>query len=340
MDLVIGTSDGLYLAEAGGAPRAAKELEGRFVRHVSRIGRDLVAGSSAGLFRSRDRGRTWEHAGLADHVVWDVALAPDDRDTLFATTQPASVFQSRDGGRTWRDVEQFRAVPGADKWWVPFTPPEPGCARSIAIDPADPARWFVGVEVGGLVRTEDAGESWTVELPACVPDVPANPDIHTVALHPVTGTLFVTTGYGRIDLTEPREKRSAGVFASDDGGKSWRYMWAGVQPRYVRPMVIDPRPPHAITVGASPLTSSSSKDPGGAQAMLYGSDDVGATWRSLGDAAHNPGTGNFLAISVDPEVAGGVLVGTDPGEVWRVTPSAEWTLLVSGLPEVHAIAVR
>ena len=74
--------------------------------------------------------------------------------------------------------------------------------------------------------------------------------------------------------------------------------------------------------------------------MLYRSDDAGATWRSLGDAAHTPGWGNFLALAIDPEVDGGVLVGTDPGEVWRVSPSAEWTLLVTGLPEVHAIAVR
>ena len=27
-----------------------------------------------------------------------------------------------------------------------------------------------------------------------------------------------------------------------------------------------------------------------------------------------------------------MLVGTDTGEVWRVSPAAEWTLLVSGLP--------
>ena len=340
MDLVIGTSEGLYRARAGERAEAAAALAGLFVRHVSRIGTDLVAGTSAGLFRSSDDGRTWRHDGFDGHTVWDVAVAPDDPATLFATTQPASVFQSRDGGRSWRDVASFRDVPGADTWWVPFTPPEPACARSIAVDRADPARWFVAVEVGGVVRTEDAGERWTVELPGCVPDVPVNPDIHTVAIHPGTGALLATTGYGRIDLTEPRDKRSAGVFASDDGGKSWRYLWAGVQPRYVRPMVIDPRAPYAITVGASPLTSSSSRDPGGAQAMLYRSADAGETWRSLGDEAHSPGRGNFLALTVDPEVPGGVLVGTDPGEVWRVSPSAEWTLLVSGLPEVHAIAVR
>jgi photosystem II stability/assembly factor-like uncharacterized protein len=340
MDLVIGTGDGLFLADGGGAPRAALELKGRFVRHLSRIGDCHYAGTDAGLFRSRDGGGRWEPWGLQGHVVWDLAADPHDPDALVAGTQPPAVFHSRDGGRTWRDLTAFRAVPGADRWWVPFTPPEPACARSVALDPDRAGHWWVGVEVGGLLRTQDAGQTWTVELPGCPPDVPVNPDIHTVVLHPGRRVLFATTGYGRIDLSEPRDRRSAGVFASDDGGRSWRYLWAGIQPRYVRPMCLDPRPPHALTVGAAPLTSSSSRDPGGAQAMLYRSDDAGATWRSLGDEAHSPGPGNFLSLTVDPEIAGGVLVGTDPGEVWRVSPSARWTLLASGLPEVHAVAVR
>jgi len=32
-----------------------------------------------------------------------------------------------------------------------------------------------------------------------------------------------------------------------------------------------------------------------------------------------------------------VLVGTDTGEIWRVSPAAEWTLLASGLPMVQAV---
>jgi photosystem II stability/assembly factor-like uncharacterized protein len=349
MDLVIGTSDGLFVTTRGGAPEPAVELKGRSVRHVSRVDGALYAGTDQGLFRSRDGGGSWQPCGLERRVVWDLAVLPDDPRaggaavsgrSLLASTQPASVFRSDDGGHAWRELDAFRSVPGAEKWWVPFTPPEPACARSIALDPGDASRWYVGVEVGGLLRTEDAGATWAVELPGCPPEVPVNPDLHTVVVHPASRVLYATTGYGRIDLSEPRDRRSAGVFASADGGRTWRYLWQGIQPRYVRPMCLDPRPPHALTVGASPLTSSSSRDPGGAQAMLYRSDDGGASWRSLGDEAHSPSAGNFLAIAVDPERAGGVLVGTDPGEVWRVTPAGEWTLLADGLPEVHAIAVR
>ena len=337
MEIVIGTTSGLFLANSSGAPKPAAELAGCHVRHVSRAGDALYAGTDAGLFASGDAGRSWQLAGLAGYKVWDLAVSPADPRTLFASTQPAALFRSRDSGRSWTEIESFRNVPGAEQWCVPFTPPEPGRARTIVLDPTDDARWWIGIEVGGVVSTEDAGESWTCVLPGCPPDVPVNPDIHTLALHPERRTLFAATGYGRIDLSEPREKRSAGVFASDDGGKSWRYTWTGVQPRYTRPMCIDRRPPYALTVGASPLTSSSHRNPGGAGAMLYRSDDAGLTWRSLGDAAHSPSPTNFFGITPDPETVGGVLLGTDLGEVWRVTAAAEWTRLAGGLPDVHAV---
>ena len=64
--------------------------------------------------------------------------------------------------------------------------------------------------------------------------------------------------------------------------------------------------------------------------MLYRSDDEGATGRSLGDSAHSPSPTNFFTV-------GGVLVGTDLGEVWRVTLAAAWTRLADGLPDVQAV---
>src|SRR5262249_23037557 len=101
----------------------------------------------------------------------------------------------------------------------PFTPPLAGRARSIALDPSDEARWWIGIEVGGVLHTENGGETWSYLLPGTT-EVPVNPDIHTIARHPASGRLFASTGYGRIDQSEPRDRRSAGVFASDDGARA------------------------------------------------------------------------------------------------------------------------
>jgi hypothetical protein len=70
--------------------------------------------------------------------------------------------------------------------------------------------------------------------------------------------------------------------------------------------------------------------------MLYQSVDGGETWRSLGDAAHSPSAANLTALAPG-DAAGSVYLGTDSGEIWRVTSSAQWTLLASGLPHVQAL---
>jgi hypothetical protein len=101
-------------------------------------------------------------------------------------------------------------------------------------------------------------------------------------------------------------------------------------------MCIDARVPHALTVASAPNFRSSYRDPDGAQSVLYQSVDGGDTWRSLGDAVHSPSAANLTALAPGDE-SGSVFVGTDSGEVWRVSSSAEWALLASGLPHVQAL---
>jgi photosystem II stability/assembly factor-like uncharacterized protein len=100
---------------------------------------------------------------------------------------------------------------------------------------------------------------------------------------------------------------------------------------------MDPRPPYVLTTPATPDFSSSVHSPGGARSVLYRSDDAGTTWRSLGDAAHSPSDVRLTAIAADPQTEGAVVVGTETGEVWRVTADARWTRLCADLPPVQAL---
>lgn len=333
MTLLIGTANGMFRAKTDGAPAIASgDLDGRNVRAVVRVNGDMLAGADAGVFRSGDGGASWQRVGAEGRAVWDIARAPDDPRTVYAVTQPAGLFRSRDGGATWSEVESLVKMPGAETWCVPVNPPQPGRARTVAFDPRDPARLWVGIEVGGVAASDDWGATWSLTLPG------GNPDIHVMATDPArAGVVYATTGYGRIDNSEPMERRVAGLFRSDDHGRTWRFLWADLQPKYTRPLCVDPRPPHAITVACSPTAFSSHRDPGGARAMLYRSDDGGDGWRPLGDAAHSPSAAQLLSVTADPESAGSVLVGTDTGELWRVTAAAEWTLRASGLPPVQAV---
>src|SRR4029450_10786745 len=94
---ILGTAKGIFVVDAAsGASSAA--LEGPSVGHLSLMTGHCVAGSTAGLFRSADDGRSWQPSGIGDREVWDVATAPGDPSTLYAVTEPAGGCLSRGGG--------------------------------------------------------------------------------------------------------------------------------------------------------------------------------------------------------------------------------------------------
>ncbi|MDG2111773.1 MAG: hypothetical protein P8N02_04055 [Actinomycetota bacterium] len=327
--LLAGTTDGVFTLHDDGSTQQV--LEAINVRDLTIAGKHLFAGTGSGLFTSDDGGRTWAGPQLADHEVWTVRSAPDG--TLYAGTQPAGLWRSTDGGLSWQENEALAALPEASQWCVPLDPPLPGRARALVIDQQDPDRIWVGVEVGGVARTVDGGETWTVDLPG------ENPDLHMMFAHPEQdGTLFISTGYGRFDHIAEEIEGNAGVFRSDDHGQTWEYAWKGITPRYSRPMCIDERDPFSLTVASAPTAFSDHTDADGALAVLLRSDDHGRSWRSLGDDAHSPSAANFHGLIVDPNEAGGVIVGTDTGEVWRVSADAQWTQLGEGLPKVWSLA--
>jgi BNR/Asp-box repeat len=330
--LLIGTTDGVFVTGESAGPSQVEGMADRNVRTLRGSNGNIYAGGDDGMFRSTDGGRSWTSSGLEGTIVWDVAVAPGDDRTVYAGTQPAALYRSRDGGETWTEFEAIQRVPGADRWCFPES--SLGArARTIVLDPANPERFWLGLEVGGVLSTTDDGASWSCIQPG------DDPDIHTmVALPGNADVLYAVTGYGRpADEPLPLLERMAGAFGSKNGGKSWEYLWAEVQPRWTRPLAIDPNPPHAVTTSASPLPRSSFRDPEGAGAVLYQSVDGGASWHSLGDAEHSPSPVQLVVIAPAPQGSGSVLVGTDNGEVWKVTSSAEWTRLASGLPMVQAL---
>ncbi len=106
-----------------------------------------VLGEGRGLYRSRDRGDTWEKL-LTDDYMRSVAISPQDGEILFAASSSAwtsggyepgsrGVLLSTDGGRSWSEVNEGMA-------W-PF-------AISIAFDPQDPRTVFVGSPGTGFQR--------------------------------------------------------------------------------------------------------------------------------------------------------------------------------------------
>ena len=102
--------------------------------------------------------------------------------------EPAHLFKSQDDGDTWTEVSAFLQAPGAERWCVPNSP-QGARALAFAFDPFEAEHLWAGVEVGGVVASDDGGAHWNARR------VGQNADVHLLLAHPTRkGVLFATTG--------------------------------------------------------------------------------------------------------------------------------------------------
>ena len=123
----------------------------------------VLAATDGGLFHRR--GGEWYDASVPRTPVTAVAVAPDGQH-CYAGTSPADVYRCPVTDWTtplegWRGGDVFATVPDQDRW-RDRSPRDRGAqVRTLAVTPAAPRRIFAGVEVGGVLRSDNPGESWT-----------------------------------------------------------------------------------------------------------------------------------------------------------------------------------
>ena len=159
----------------------------------------IYAGANDGIYLSRDRGAAFQRlpSPMDGMRVWRVAIDPVDPDTIFAGSSPVLIHRSRDAGRTWEMVcDDF-----VDECPNVGTPRPTG----ITIDPTDHRSIWVSVEVDGLRRSTDGGDTWTRVSGGGLD----YPDLHGVTIVPSSPkAVIATTEYD--------------VLVSEDMGESWR----------------------------------------------------------------------------------------------------------------------
>lgn len=270
---------------------AATEAEGLAGRDPTCLAGEPRDGSLAwcgtkrgGVFRSEDGGRSWRSSGLAGERVTALTASPATSDLVWAGTEPSAVWRSGDGGRTWERTRRLLDLPSSAEWSFPPRP-ETHHVRWIACHPTDPARLWVAIEAGALVRTEDGGESWRDR-------VAGGPlDTHELAVHPERPeTLRVAAGDG--------------YFESPDGGRTWSSPERGLGVTYLRSVAIDPGDPEVVVVSAS-SRARSAYVAGGSDGRSYRREGEGR-WRRVREGWPDP------PRTIAPLLA----AGRAPGELW------------------------
>lgn len=218
--LVCTREGGLVRLEGdGGAWVAETVLEGVTAQCVAADGpRVLVGTRERGVLLSGDSGASWEPAELPEPQVFSVAISAADG-ALYAGSEPSRLFVARDGGR-WTELAALQEIPSRDRWSFP---PRPWThhVRWIAPDPRDAQRLLVGIELGGLMHSEDGGASFSDHRPG------AKRDVHSVSWHPRSeGRAYEAAGDG--------------VAWSHDGGVSWEAADAGRELGYCWALAVDP----------------------------------------------------------------------------------------------------
>jgi photosystem II stability/assembly factor-like uncharacterized protein len=183
---------------------------------VGMTGSTYFAGTeSRGLFVSETAGREWHRAPLP--AKWIISLAADG-DTVYAGTG-RGLFVSRDRGAHWQptpitsrvwalttaDGSAYAGTVSGGVWrsdddgvtWTPATP-HGSVLRSIAAG----GDTVYAAAAKGLFVSDDRGSTWHT-----VPSKP--PMVRAVAVGPTPTTVYVGTDFD-------------GVYASADGGMTWR----------------------------------------------------------------------------------------------------------------------
>ncbi|QQK74476.1 hypothetical protein HUG15_01860 [Salicibibacter cibarius] len=269
-----------------------------------------------GLWISDDSGETWEPAGpgISHNRVMSVAVSPTEVKhgyrVVWAGTEPSGLFRSEDGGQTWTDCPALLDLPSRSSWSFPPRP-HTHHVRWIEPDMHDEHRIFIGIELGGVMKSEDKGANWEDRKPN------SQYDCHALTTHPhVPGRVYEAAGGGYAE--------------SFDAGTTWQTVNKGLDPyNYVVDIAVDPANADMMVASAA-KSPYEAYDPSRASTILVRLEKAGP-WTPVYDGLPDPEGSAVFALASHPAESGvfyavnnlGFYMSHDAGQTWNKVP-VEW----------------
>jgi photosystem II stability/assembly factor-like uncharacterized protein len=291
----------------------------------------IFAGTNHGPYRSTDGGDHWEKLGFPDlgMTVWSMLFHPTNPQIMYLGTAPAAVYRSDNGGDTWRRLPKARQ---AERVQMGF---DTRLIRMTA-DPSNPDEVYAGVEVGGLMRSLDGGESWT-DCSEHLIELAGRPHLKSKIGSDTETEGMLDTHALTMSAAQPGAVFLAvrmGLFRSLDHGVTWEDMEVGrFSPlTYARDVQVSPQNPQVMYACLSPAARSR-------DGSLYRSTDLGKSWTRFDHdiKAHS----TMMSVGLHPRdpqqvycaARRGQVFGTqDGGATWHEYPLPE------NIQDVYAVA--
>ncbi len=276
----------------------------------------LYAGTDCGLFRLSPDSGTWEviptpfsspNGFQNGTLIWSLLIHPQNPDVLFVGVCPAGIYRSLDGGNSWQKL----AIPLEEN----CPPIVYNRVTKLLADPDDANTVWVGVEIDGLWRSRDLGESWER-----LSEGLSSQDLHDFAVVPGSPRTLLASTNNDLNL-------------SNDEGKTWQpqNVRASFPNAYCRGLLPKADDPYTLFLG-------NGNGPPGTVGSLQVSRDGGQSWQM----ANLPQTPNstIWMFATHPALPNLIFAASVNGYVYRSEDGgASWVKCSHEFGELRSLAL-